>query len=203
MQKLFSKILVRPLAFVAAIALSLFCTTNAFAANTTDTGSGSASGNVAVNGTLNAVTISVTHPATVAYSFDPNTGASGTFTAPTLTVTNNTKCPINVAVTSLQATTGGALTLTDVDPTSKSWATLNNSDSKKYCALGILVPTTPGAWNAGYLTTTRWSYSTGNWAVGSLNTTTSGNLTLTGDFGLAFDNTYTANHTIAFSFSLV
>jgi len=187
---------------IVAMMLTLFAITSS-AANTTDTGSGTASGTVTVNGTLGATTISVTHPITVAYSIDPNTGATGTFSAPTITVTNNTKCPINVTVTSLTSTAGGTLTLTDVDPATKTWAGLNLSDSKKYIALGVLVPATPGGWTAGYLSTTRWSFSPTPWAVGSLPSLAIGNLTLTADFGLALDASYTANHNLVMSFSLV
>lgn len=191
------------MAMILTIAMVTINSLTVFAATTTATGTGTVSSSVTVNGTINPITISVTYPVSVAYNFDPNTGANGTFTAPTINVTNNSKVAINVAVSSVQAASGGSITMTDVDPLSKTWASLNNIDSKKYCAVGVLVPTTPGGWNAGYLTTTRWGYQTGNWAVGSLNSAATGNLTLNGKFGLAIDQLYTSIHNIVFSFSLV
>jgi len=174
---------------------------NAFAANTTNTGTGTVTGNVAVNGTISPLTISVTHPLTVAYAIDPNNGVGGTFTAPDITVQNITKAPINVTINSLTATSGGTLTFTDVLPGAKTWPNLNLADSKKYLALGILIKNSTG-WSTGYTTTTMNSAGGTATMFGVLPATASGVFTLTANFGLAFDSAYTANHNLVFMFQL-
>jgi hypothetical protein len=189
------------LAGILTLAILCVFSISAFAANTTDTGTGTVNGTVTVNGAISALTISVTHPLTAAYAIDPNNGASGTFTAPDITVQNNTKVPINVTVNSLTATSGGTLTFTDVLPAAKTWATLNQADSKKYIALGILVKNSTG-WNTGYTTTTMYAAGGAATMFGILPASATGTFTLTANFGLAFDAAYTANHSMVFMFQL-
>lgn len=171
----------------------------AFAATTaTDTGTGSITGNVAINGSISPLTISVTHPINVAYAISPD---DGTFTAPDIAVTNNTKAAVNITVKSLTAASGGTLTFTDVDPSSKSWSTLNNADSKKYIALGVNVRGSNN-WGVGFSTATHWASDPAPLSVGSLASGATGYFALTADYGLAFDAAYTANHNLVFSFQL-
>ena len=99
----------------------------AFAADKTDTGTGSVTGNVTINGSISPLTISVTHPINVAYAISPD---AETFTAPDIKVTNNTKVAVITTVESLKAASGGTLTFTDVDPSAKAWRSLNLADSK-------------------------------------------------------------------------
>jgi hypothetical protein len=143
--------------------------------------------------------ISVTHPVSVSYSINPNSGT--VFSAPDIPITNNSDMPINVTVQSLRSVSGGSLTFTDVDPTAKSWNTLNLADSKRYIALGVRARDANG-WNSGYNTGTFWSVSTAPMLVGALNPSAMGNLTLTADSGLAFDSAYTAAHSLSFLFQL-
>jgi hypothetical protein len=186
------------LAGIVTIALLAFAAIPVFAADTTDTGTGSVTGNVTINGTISPLTISVTHPVNVAYAISPD---AGTFTAPDVKVTNNTKTAVNVTVSSLTAASGGSLTFTDVDPASKSWGTLSLADSKKYIALGIKAKDSTG-WNSGYSTTTHWAVNASPLFVGSLNPVAAGTLTLTADYGLSFDGAYTATHILVFLFQL-
>lgn len=185
----------------AAMSLALLAITGipVMAADISDTGTGSVTGNVAISGTVTPLTISVTHPATVAYAIDPN---AGTFTAPDIVITNNTKVPVNVTVSSLAATSGGSITFTDVAPSSKPWASLNAADSKKYIALGVEAKNSTG-WNPGYATTTHWASDATPLGVGELNSGAAGKLSLDADFGSAFDGSYTANHSLVLKFSLV
>ncbi len=170
----------------------------AFAADTTDTGTGSITGNVTLNGSISPLTISVTHPVNVAYAISPD---AETFTAPDVKVTNNTKVAVIATVESLKAASGGSLTFTDVDPSAKAWRSLNLADSKKYIALGISAKGNSG-WNSGYCTSTHWAVSDSPLQIGTLNPNTSGALSLTADYGLAFDGAYTANHQLVFQFQL-
>jgi hypothetical protein len=194
MKKGFRKLLA---GFIVTAMLSLMAIP-VFAATTTDSGTGSVTGNVAITGTIAPLTISVTHPVNVPYAIDPN---AGTFTAPDVAITNNTKTAVTVTVKSLTAASGGSITFTDVDPTAKTWASLSNSDSKKYIALGIKAKDATG-WSTGYNTSTFWAVNTAPMLVGSLNPSTTGNMSLTADYGLSYDGTYTANHNLVFLFQL-
>lgn len=187
------------LAGIVTLTMLSLAAVPAFAATTTtDSGTGSVTGNVTINGSISPLTISVTHPINVAYAISPDAGA---FTSPDIGITNNTKTAVTVTVQSLTATSGGSLTFTDVDPASKSWSTLNNADSKKYIALGVKAKDSTG-WNSGYSTATHWATTLSPLLVGSLNPATTGTLTLTADYGLAFDAAYTANHSLVFLFQL-
>lgn len=190
-----SRILASAAALVMIIA-SL--TTPAFAADRTDTGTGSVEGNVTLNGSISPLTISVTHPVNVAYAISPDAEA---FTAPDITVTNNTKVAVIATVASLKAASGGSLTFADVDPSAKTWHSLNLADSKKYIALGIAAKAKSG-WNDGYNTATHWASDNAPFQIGTLNSGASGVLNLTADYGLAFDSSYTANHSLVFNFQL-
>lgn len=194
------KNLKRLLAGIVTVAMLSLAAVPVFAATTTatDTGTGSVTGSVAINGTISPLTISVTHPINVAYAISPD---AGTFTAPDIAVTNNTKAAVNVTVQSLTATSGGTLTFTDVDPTAKNWSALNNADSKKYIALGVKAKDSTG-WSTGYSTTTHWATTPSPLLVGSLNPAVTGSLSLVADYGFAFDAAYTANHNLVFLFQL-
>ena len=190
------------LAGIVTIALLAFAAIPVFAADTTDTGTGNVNGIVTINGTISPLTISVTHPVNVAYAIDPNSGTNGTFTAPDVKITNNTKVAVNVTVTALTSAPGGTLTFTDVDSASKTWDTLNLVDSKKYIAIGIKAKDSTG-WNSGYSTATHWAVNKTPTMIGSLSSAATGTLMLTADYGLAFDDGYTANHDLEFLFQLV
>ena len=192
----------RALSLFIALALAAVCGISAMAADTTDTGTGTVTGNVTINGSISALTISVTHPLAVNYSVDPNNGTSGTFTAPDIAIKNLTKCPVNVTVSSLTAASGGTVTLTDVGTADKMWASLNVADSKKYIALGIKTKDATG-WAAGYNTATHYAVKETASLIGALPTNTTGTLTLVANFGLAFDAAYTAKHNLVLLFNLV
>ena len=195
MKNRFRKVLAGIITFAV---LGVTAAVPAFAADKTDTGTGNVTGNVTINGSISPLTISVTHPINVAYAISPD---AETFTAPDITVTNNTKVAVIATVESLKAASGGSLTFTDVDPSAKAWRSLNLADSKKYIALGIAAKANSG-WNSGYSTSTHWAVNDSPLQVGTLNPNTSGALSLTADYGLAFDGAYTANHQLVFQFQL-
>ncbi len=195
MKNRFRKILAGIVTFAV---LGVTAAVPAFAADKTDTGTGSITGNVTINGSISPLTISVTHPINVAYAISPDVE---TFTSPDIKVTNNTKVAVIATVESLKATSGGSLTFTDVDPSAKAWRSLNLADSKKYIALGIAAKGNSG-WSSGYSTSTHWAVNDSPLQVGTLNPNTSGALSLTADYGLAFDGAYTANHQLVFQFQL-
>lgn len=188
---------------MAAVMLLLISTAvPAFASDATSTGEGDVSATVPVEGTIEALTISVTHPATLAYTIDPNTGENGDFIAPDIPITNNTKVPVNITVQSLASSAGGTLQFTDVANDAKDWANLNLADSKTYLALGVKVKDTAG-WNTGYDVSTHYAVKADPTLFGSLPANVTGMMTLDANFGLAFDQSYTAMHSLIFMFNLV
>ena len=172
------------------------------AADTNDTGTGSVSGNVTINGQISPLIISVTHPLSAAYAIDPNGGANGNFIAPEIDVQNNTRVAVNVSIAALSASPGGSITFTDVDSSAKQWSSLNLADSKKYIAIGIK-PKDASGWNAGYNTSTHWAVNTSPTLIGALAPQAKGALTLNSFYGLAFDGSFTAEHILVFMFQLV
>lgn len=188
---------------MAAVMLLLISTAvSAFASDATATGEGDVSATVPVEGTIEALTISVTHPATLAYTIDPNTGIDGDFIAPDIPITNNTKVPVNITVQSLASSAGGTLQFTDVANDAKDWANLNLADSKTYIALGIKIKDNVG-WNAEYNPYFHYAVKADSTLFGSLPANVTGTMTLEANFGLAFDQSYTAMHSLIFMFNLV
>lgn len=186
------------------VVMAIFCITTvpAFAEDLTASGDGDVTATVPVEGSITALTISVTHPATLAYTIDPNTGALGDFIAPDIPITNNTKVPVNITVQSLAASTGGTIQYTDVADDAKDWANLNLADSKTFIALGINVKDALG-WDVGYDTNTHYAVKADPTLFGSLPANTTGTMTMEANFGLAFDQAYTAMHSLIFMFNLV
>jgi hypothetical protein len=186
-----SKILKRTAAIITIIAtIAAISCYPVYASSTTVTGSGSITGDsMTATGTITPLTVSVTHTINMSYSIDPN---SGTITAPPITITNNTKVPVTVAVQSIASTSGGTLTFTDVLPTAESWPNLDCTDSKKYIALGVQIANGLG-WNAGYSSATDWAAADTPTTFGSIASNASASLQLVADTGSAFDSSYTAN----------
>lgn len=191
-----------PLMTAVVMLLLISTAVSALADDATSTGEGDVSATVPVEGTIDALEISVTHPATLAYTIDPNTGTNGDFIAPGIPITNNTKVPINVTVQSLVSSADGTLQFTDVACDAKDWANLNLADSKTYLALGIKVKDSVG-WNVGYEENTHYAVKAESTLFGSLPANMTGTMTLEANFGLAFDQSYTAMHSLIFMFNLV
>ena len=199
MKKRMTKILMT----MAAVMLLLISTAvPAFATDTVSSGEGDVSATVPVEGSINALTISVTHPATLAYTIDPNTGAMGDFIAPEIPITNNTKVSVNITVQSLASSAGGTLQFTDVASDAKDWANLSLADSKTFIALGVKAKDATG-WNAGYEEGIHYAVKNDPTLFGSLPANEVGTLTMVANFGLAFDQAYTAMHNLIFMFNLV
>ena len=169
---------------------------------TTTTGEGDASTPIPIEGSISALTVSVTHPATVSYAIDPNTGDTTGIISPDITLVNNTLAPIRVRVESMFSTPGGTLQFTDVLPTDKDWANLNVTESKEFIALGIQIPNA-GEWNTGYNEDTYYVADMTLVEFGTLNHNCMGTFALVANHGLAFDQAYTANHSLFFMFDLV
>lgn len=175
----------------------------AFAADTTTTGEGDASTPIPIEGTISALTVSVTHPATITYSIDPNTGDTTDIVAPDILLVNNTLAPIKVTVESMFSTLGGTLQFTDVMPADKDWANLSVADSKEFIALGLKIPHNVMEWNTGFNVGTYYASDMILVELGTLNSNCTGGLMLVANHGLAFDQAYTSMHSLFFMFNLV
>ncbi len=182
--------------------LTLATTATAFAEDATTTGEGNASATVPIEGSISALTISVTHPATVTYAIDPNTGDTYGIIAPEILLVNNTLAPVKVTIESMFSVSGGTLEFADVLPTDKDWANLSVADSKEFIALGIRIPSSM-EWNLGYNEGTYYAADMTLVEFGTLNYGCMGVLTLVANHGLAFDQAGTAKHSLFFMFDLV
>lgn len=174
----------------------------ALADDTTTIGEGDASTPIPIEGSISALTVSVTHPATISYTIDPNNGDTTGIIAPQITLVNNTLVPVRVTVESMFSIPGGTLQFTDVLPTDRDWANLSVADSKEFIALGIKIPSAM-EWNPGYNENTYYAFDMTMVEFGTLNHNCMGVFTLVANHGLAFDQSYTAKHSLFFMFNLV
>ncbi|MFT9076336.1 hypothetical protein [Ethanoligenens sp.] len=181
-------------AMIAALAAGAALPASA-ATTQTATGTGSAAASVPITGTINATTISVTVPNSVAYTINPD---SNTFSAPALAVTNNTVVPVTIGVQSLTADSSD--TFTDKLPTDETWGSLDAADSAKYIALGVGATST--GWSTGYNSSIDWAAAKSPVTIGSLPSGATGNLALAANFGRAISNTQTPTGAAVFSVSL-
>ncbi len=128
---MFKKILM----IICTLALVMVPMLTAFA----DTSEGFADGSsttVSVNGDVQPLQISVTHPITVTWNLKYVSSFIG-FNGGAFTVTNNTPAPVKLTVQSFK-TTGGTYQFTDVLPSHFSnWSTLTKADAEKYLALYV------------------------------------------------------------------
>ena len=187
---------------MAVMAIFAFSAVPAFADDTMTEGTGDVTATVPVEGSISAITISVTHPATVAYTIDPNSGLTDEIISPEIILINNTLVPVNVTVQSLESSVGGTLQFTDVGIADKDWVSLNKADSKTYIALGLEIQNAM-EWSEGYNINTYYAADGTPILFGILGNNATGSLTLVAEHGLAFDQAYTAMHSLIFMFNLV
>jgi hypothetical protein len=158
---------------------------------------------VVVTGLVEALTISVTHPASAEWTIDVNQGIP--FAAPTLAVTNHTRCPVEVSVAGLSRNPDCSLPFVDVLPSRfEEWDRLDRAESAGFLALGIRVVNDESTdWMPGFSDAVRWAADVGDTWFGALPQDGIGILRLQCCHGLAFDTGYTAKHDLTFRFTLV
>ena len=150
--------------------------------------------------------ISVTHPVSISYAIDPNSATP--FTAPDISIVNNSNIPVKVSVQSLAAMTGGSLTMNDVSPTKYAdWSKLTAAQTESDLALGVGIRETAtgaGTWSSISAASTIYSNSiTAKTLLGVLNPNgAKGNLSLNAKCGLAWDKSYTVEHSMSLIFEL-
>ncbi len=184
---------------IAAILSPIVITQNNF---TTITGTGDVNSIVPIVGSINALTISVTHPANISYTIDPN-NPDGFYTTD-IRIQNNSKVPVRITIESFEASSEADIQFIDVLPDSMDWDSLSLEESKSYIALGIQ-----------YINIDEWLYpelifmnpvyaiELDNTSIGVLAKDTYAALELSVRHGLAFDRSYMAKHDLVFVFSLV
>ncbi|NLN45779.1 MAG: hypothetical protein GX153_04315 [Clostridiaceae bacterium] len=158
---------------------------------------------VVVTGLVQALTISVTHPASAEWTIDVNQDTP--FAAPSLVVTNHTRCPVEVSVAGLSRNPDCSLPFVDVLPDHfEGWDALDRAESAGYLALGIrVVSDVDTDWMPGFSDTVHWAAAVGDTWFGALPADGTGILRLQSCHGLAFDTGYTARHDLTFRFTLV
>ena len=168
-------------------------------------GTGSVQKAIPMEGYILPLTLSVTHPITVAWSINPNNDVP--FSAPDFQITNNSKVGIHVILKSLSAATGPAtgnpaeILLTDVAANAKDWTNLNRLDSMKYIALGLQANPTSG-WRTGFRETAAYAVDINNTPLGELAAEQSGSIGITANHGLAISSAFVAAHTLVFTFAI-
>lgn len=169
---------------------------------TTTLGTGEVSVTVPIVGSINALEISITHPANISYSINPNTDEG--FYCTDIQIQNNSKVPIKITIESFSVSNDNEISFEDVLPDTKDWNSLNTNDTKSYIALGLR-----------YIDEAEWLISQvefnyplfaieiDNTYVGALARFSSASLGLYGKHGLAFDGNYSAKHDLVFIVSLL
>jgi len=179
---------------VTVVGVLLGLPLTAFADDTTKTGTDGMEANVEVNGSIEATTISITHPATLDFS------VNGSPLAPLFSVKNNTLVSIKVTAVDLSSTTGGTLTFTDVNEADKIWSNLSLTDSKKYISLKVIA--NPSEWTNATETAMQ-ATTTEPMVLGELASLATGSIKLDIACGKAFDQTYTAKAALILRFNIV
>ena len=201
-----TKMIKRAIFSILTFAIAIACGISALADGINETneyGPGTVRSDVTINGTIGPIIISVMHPLTADYAIDPNVGDQGTFISPDIDIENMSKVPVEVTVGSLKAMTGGDIMFTDVPPTYfPNWSDISLEDSETYIALGIQASDASG-WVDYDPDVVHYAYQDDETQMGAIQGNSTVTLTLTADFGLAFDSTYTAQHSLVLFFNLV
>lgn len=148
--------------------------------------------------------VTVTHPVSVNYSINPN--SSTPFSCPDITITNNSRIKVQVSIQQFKAASGGSITLNDVSPTKYSdWSKLTAAQTKSDIAIGLKVKETStgtSTWYSILNSSTLYAANiSSKTALGILNPNgASGNLSVTANCGLAWDNAYTSAHNLVLVF---
>ena len=169
---------------------------------TTITDTGDVNSIIPIIGSINALTISVTHPANISYAIDPNNDYG--FYTSDIQIQNNSKVPVRINIESFKSSIEGDLKFIDVLPENKDWNNLSLEESKSYIALGLQY-VNPDEWinSEPIFINPVYALEINNTSIGVLAKDTYGTLELSVRHGLAFDRRYTAKHDLVFVFSLV
>ena len=156
---------------------------------TTITGIGNVNSTVPIIGSISALTISITHPANISYSIDPN--SEDGFYCADIQIQNNSKVPVNILIQSFKVSSDGDIVFEDVLPDSLDWSNLSTQETKSYIALGIkYVDETQWYISMPELIDPLYAIEIDNTYIGTLSKEAMAALSLCGYHGLAFDGNY-------------
>lgn len=175
------------------------CTGIAYAAGTT--------ASTTVNGSISASIISVSVPASLAFTIDPNNPSGDQ--ASKAVIQSNTNAPIEISINgggdSFKQSANSSWKPTDYLPDELNWEKLGRTDSESSLALGLLV-CNPTQWRILSLTDVLWvkelANMTGSAVIGQLDPNTSAEITFQTYHGNAFSETKVCAYNIVWSFSL-
>ncbi len=162
----------------------------------TISGTGNVNSTVPIVGSINALEISITHPANISYSIDPN-NEDGFYCAD-INIQNNSKVPVKVVIESFSAKDSG---FTDVMPYSMDWETLSSEDTRKYISLGIDCIDDLQWYDSQNVLPLYAAEIESNY-IGVLESENTGVLELSCNHGLAFEGSFQAEHELIFIISI-
>lgn len=187
------------LAAMFAMNVILGCPGIAYAADTTAT--------TTVNGSISASIISVSVPASLAFTIDPN--SSNGDQASKAVIQSNTNAPIKISINgggnSFKQAESSSWKPVDYLPEELEWEKLGRSDSESSLALGLLA-CNETQWRVLMLTDTLWvkelANMVGNAVIGELDPHTSAEITFQTYHGNAFSEAKACTYNVVWSFSL-
>ena len=168
----------------------------------TTEGTGNVNSTVPIVGSINALEISITHPANISYTIDPN--VEDGFYCPDIQIQNNSKVPVKISIEAFRANSNGDLAFEDVFPNAVDWNSLNRQETKAYIALGLQYVDS-GQWliSVSEMTNPLYAVEIDNTYIGALSKGGAASLRLYGYHGIAFDGSYSAKHDLVFIVSLL
>jgi len=165
-------------------------------------GTGDVNSVIPIVGSINALTISITHPVNISYSIDPN--SEDGFLCSDINIQNNSKVPVKIQIISFEVASDSDLPFQDVLPDTVEWKKLGIQDSKRYIALGLIyVDESQWIISQPALLNPLYAVEIDNTYIGALAKGAVGTLRLCGKHGLAFDGNYSARHELIFVVSLL
>lgn len=160
-----------------------------------------------VNGSISASIISVSVPASLAFTIDPNNPSGDQ--ASKAVIQSNTNAPIEISINgggnSFKQSASSSWKPVDYLPDELNWEKLGRTDTESSLALGLLV-CNPAQWRALSLTDVLWvkelANMTGSAVIGQLDPNTSSEITFQTYHGNAFSEAKVCAYNIIWSFSL-
>lgn len=160
-----------------------------------------------VNGSISASIISVSVPASLAFTIDPNNPSGDQ--ASKAVIQSNTNAPIEISINgggdSFKQSSSSLWKPADYLPDELNWEKLGRADSESSLALGLLV-CNPTQWRTLSLTDVLWvkklANMTGSAVIGQLDPKSSAEITFQTYHGNAFSEAKVCSYNIIWSFSL-
>jgi len=160
-----------------------------------------------VNGSISASIISVSVPASLAFTIDPNNPSGDQ--ASKAVIQSNTNAPIEISIngggSSFKQSANSSWKPVDYLPDELNWEKLGRTDSESSLALGLLV-CNPTQWRTLSLTDVLWvkklANMTGSAVIGQLDPKSSAEITFQTYHGNAFSEAKVCAYNIIWLFSL-